>query len=967
MDSILKNPYIAAKKLTELDMTGVNLRVGDNSSSKTAPIRGEYIERPIFTMAFGQCGYERIYTSITHCEDAKHPKWPKRTILFNEYKETRDSSPRFTPIGHTYTDAANINSFVITGGFADGVTMWNALGKPSDICVLAIVSERQAPVLVRFIKNYKPGAKVVVALDNDTKSKTGQLCCMESETDWVVPSTHNDWNDLYLDKGLAEVTIQAGKVRAALPGFDMWKLPPLDERCKTRLIDTLAALTPDEPKAIAKVMATLIHRMKSSLFTRFSNARKLVDYLLSVNPYIAIETRRTLESRISTIEAEILKGAKDQVTIRSDIKARHKTLRFKSVGEAMPYTNSDGVFIIKAPHAGGKTSVIGVPCYQGAISRGDFVVVIAHLVTLVSDLATKFNAAHYDSIKQEAKAARHQFTRDEIAYRGLAVCLPSIAEAKTGLSNLVSRSNVVIIDEVSQVIRMCASKIDGLRNTIVFQKLVEMIRNADQVLVLDADADSSTVEFLEYCRPQEKFTIVEVPNPTPSQSGLSVEWCWGEGYRDIVYASMTKAISEDKRVMVATDGRDTAKHIHSLLEKTYPAKKFLLVTSETTKIYGSPAARFMENANVEAAKYDAIIHSPSIRSGLSITDVHFDAGFAMFTGKTILPQDAIQQLRRARMITHWVVGVAETYGEDIEDAELLQQQQRELAESEFWARGFDIDSHDIDWVKNTVDVKEAKAKNNFAPYLYLMLRHYGFNVTFADLEQIDCDISLQEYIKSQREELSAKIISTAKPSNEEAEALRGKPEPTIEERAALIVWGICEACGIDSVTEDWLSFVKAGHLTHAKRYMWATNLPYFNEGDGESAALYDFKSARADESRQLMELIGFEEGKELVMDKALAQKVIDHAWSRKERLIFLRIMSPKNLDKRYKKKTVPKPKPANPTKLATEILKGFGVILKSARTYCGKDRHRVMVTDTEKQEKITHVCNHQFSIQNSTK
>ncbi|WP_228201136.1 hypothetical protein [Klebsiella aerogenes] len=54
-------------------------------------------------------------------------------------------------------------------------------------------------------------------------------------------------------------------------------------------------------------------------------------------------------------------------------------------------------------------------------------------------------------------------------------------------------------------------------------------------------------------------------------------------------------------------------------------------------------------------KYDGLIYSPSISSGVSIEQKHFDRHFGMFCGE-VVPSDAIQMLRRDRTAKEFIIG-----------------------------------------------------------------------------------------------------------------------------------------------------------------------------------------------------------------------------------------------------------------------------------------------------------------------
>lgn len=950
----LSNKYIKSKKLEGLNFGTVKLLEGNNLEWSKG-LRGHYISRDIYTVNNGCVGTERIFTDIVSGGEGEKSLFPKRTNLSNK----TDLSPRFTTVGCTFEDSYKIDKFVVVGGIADAITVWNALGCPDDVCVLALVGEKNAAKLVKQLKHIKPDAMINVALDNDNKSRTGQISAIETGCPWVVPENGGfDWSDLYVNYGLSEVSRQLELINDPLPDFDMWKIEPYNGsgcRNKKRLIELLVSLKPDDAELIASVSLALFARINGELFTSFKRPIDLFNYIRALNPYLSAITANKLKERINKFADDLVINARSQITVEREVLARHDVKRFMDVSKSKDLVlRSNGLIAIKAPHGGGKTSIIGIPFFNAAKDRDEYVTVLAHLRTLVADLNSKFNTEHYADLKEQRLMAGTTFTEETTTLRQIAICLPSIVGQ---LEGLVKRTGVLIIDEVSQVLRMLAAKMKGMDNVLVYERLFNTVRNAEKVLVLDADLDTATIEFLEACRPDERFTIVEVRNPTPSQSGLSVDWCYGEGFQDHIYNIAHTKLEEGKRIIIATDSKDKTDNIYSLLKENLPDKKILIVTSDTTKKLTSDASKFMDNANIEAAKYDCVIHSPSIRSGVSITDVHFDYGFGMFGGSTILPQDCIQQLRRCRMIKHWFIGVDESFSSLLEDEELLTVQQDILS--------FDYGTfgHDFDALKNRLDIKENIAKNNFATFLHEMLNVYGFGINRINIDEITEHDSLTRYSKDKKEELKNLAISIDCPSKQEYDALLELTATTTKQQAQILSYRICSNCNISKVTEEWFSFYLDGGVRKSKNILWGLECDTMSESASTAASLHEFNKPRGEEVSKIIEmsgLLGEFESEEV--DVNLASEIVDHVWSRKNRLIFLKLVSPQYADKKYKTKTVTKPKPEKPIQWLKSVLEKCGVYTKARRKSVksgGKvKKESTLIVDQVKQDKVFHVAAH---------
>ncbi|MEK1831385.1 hypothetical protein AAAC51_27855 [Priestia megaterium] len=70
---------------------------------------------------------------------------------------------------------------------------------------------------------------------------------------------------------------------------------------------------------------------------------------------------------------------------------------------------------------------------------------------------------------------------------------------------------------------------------------------------------------------------------------------------------------------------------------------------------GTRVEEFTNKPKKMVKKYDGLIYSPSISSGVSIEQKHFDRHFGMFCGE-VVPSDAIQMLRRDRTAKEFIIG-----------------------------------------------------------------------------------------------------------------------------------------------------------------------------------------------------------------------------------------------------------------------------------------------------------------------
>lgn len=105
--------------------------------------------------------------------------------------------------------------------------------------------------------------------------------------------------------------------------------------------------------------------------------------------------------------------------------------------------------------------------------------------------------------------------------------------------------------------------------------------------------------------------------------------------------------------MLATDSSTFAEDVTATLRMHFPGKKFLCVNQKNKP--EPEVEAFTNQPKKMVKKYDGLIYSPSISSGVSIEQKHFDRHFGMFCGE-VVPSDAVQMLRRDRTAKEFIIG-----------------------------------------------------------------------------------------------------------------------------------------------------------------------------------------------------------------------------------------------------------------------------------------------------------------------
>lgn len=376
-----------------------------------------------------------------------------------------------------------------------------------------------------------------------------------------------------------------------------------------------------------------------------------------------------------------------------------------------------GVTIVKAPLGAGKTQRAAAPWVAAAKGAGGRVVAICHRRSLVSELSRRLSLAHYE----DAGAWIDMEERG-----GLAICSPSLTAAQW--RHLPARW--VVIDEIGQVLRFlrardhCRTR-DGTARD-VWQRLVDLIRNAEGVIVLDGQVDDRVVEFIQQCRPDEGIKIIEMPE---RETGIEADMLVGNDADADAMAHAAQIMAGGGKVWISCEGKEKTEAAGAFLERF---GRVLTITADT-KLSKAQAA-FLDDPEGQSRLYDAIIASPVISSGLSIEhpgDPHFAEGFFIGAGTVLPPADAVQMMRRVRYLRRFMIALAISNFSSGHDAQRMLDGAEQAAEDE----GAPAAQGRFDRLVAGYAAADANSRGDFANNLWHQLTAQGWTLRRMALEK----------------------------------------------------------------------------------------------------------------------------------------------------------------------------------------------------------------------------------------
>lgn len=704
--------------------------------------------------------------------------------LISVQRIDRDGDKRF--LSGTTTEAGH---FIIPGtlprifteGLATAATIHAATGRAVVVCFNAKNLQVVAGILAQ------PGD--VVGADNDNAPKpgerfgkrldaygTGHRAAIATGLPWYMPHTPGqDWNDAGVE---ATARAFAGVPTSAAPIIDAWKLERIEPGGKAtkQWIKELGTAT--DPRTAAALALAAAGRMYMVAPAQISLAgiRAAIEAALPAG-LVHPTTLDGIMGRLDRAMGHRKAAALSTVMIPADVLTRHR----HEVCEALPtlaLADYEGVIVLWAPMASGKTRTIGRPFIEYGSSQGQ-PIAICHRVSLVHDLARVLGLERYGEIDEHEAY--------DPALRGLATCLPSITNPAHDV--LMRRADYLFIDEISQVLRFLSAK-DQCRtahanNEGVYDRLRKMVARAKCVIVADAGCDARTIEFLESCRPGEAFRVIEMRQ---RRDGIEATYHTGGGAPSAVVGDCLAELAAGGRIWMATESSRRAKALGAFFQ----AQGYRAIAINADNKGNRDQAAFLAAPESESRNYDVVIASPVIGSGLSVehrdTGQWFTLGAFIGGGHRLTPADAAQALRRVRYLRRFSLGLMPNSQVGRQASEGILRALEQAAALD----GRPAFPNAFTGLVAQITADEANARADFAAGLLWQLERAGWALRHGDGSDEAVTAALADLKAGQAQ--AHRIALMAAPLIDDMEARR------------LEAWRIRASLGVDALDEATLDF-----------------------------------------------------------------------------------------------------------------------------------------------------------------
>ncbi|MBA2649394.1 MAG: hypothetical protein H0U75_07330 [Legionella sp.] len=425
----------------------------------------------------------------------------------------------------------------------------------------------------------------------------------------------------------------------------------------------------------------------------------------------------------------------------------------------------EGVHLVRSAIGTGKTAIVEHLVKQNPKQS---ILFTTHLISLVESAASRLGLTSYNACDNFDLQIEHR----------LAICLNSLG--KLTAEGALRNYDVVIIDEVEQVLARLTSHIE--QKHLVFSVLQHVMANAKTLICLDAHLSQTTVQMVQRFCPDKPVTI-HFNSFEPGNSRLIAFHDSPES----VQMSALQALEKNQTVYLAFNSKKEAFKTYSTLNIAFPEKRGLYISSDNTGDTANQA--FFNNVNEISKSYDYLVCTPSVSTGVSIDNGHFDFVGGVFNAQVNTANDCMQALGRVR--NHKTLHVFcdkrlafKSLNPDVIASKWLSTHQHDISLMNLGNEGQRIILNP-DYEQLTLLVTQARhaSYNDFYQQFALLALHDGMKLTYFDTTlDLTTQQQLRQFKKACIEQDSSLISQEQLPlTAAQLLALAQKPRKTMGE------------------------------------------------------------------------------------------------------------------------------------------------------------------------------------------
>lgn len=323
----------------------------------------------------------------------------------------------------------------------------------------------------------------------------------------------------------------------------------------------------------------------------------------------------------------------------------------------------DGITFIKSPKGSGKTYFLEryvqsfVSSYRSRdeyeadpdykkkkfFDKNKRVLLIGHRQSLIGEICNRIGLHSY---LDDKNISVNEVIKKKERY---GVCLDSLWKVQQ------DKYDLIIIDEVEQVLAHFLSETIGSKRYKTYELFSRLIRDAQQVILLDSDISwvtfNTLTSIIEEDQKAEKSKSVHIHiNQHKAENQLITMY----QYDGQLIEEIKNSIIQGKKVYISSNSKNRIKVLDKMLEDIEKSEGIkiprMAITSDNSKT--EEAQKFILNVKDEILKYQVILSSPSLGTGIDITFENnakmIDHVFGFYETQVNTHFDIDQQLSRVR-------------------------------------------------------------------------------------------------------------------------------------------------------------------------------------------------------------------------------------------------------------------------------------------------------------------------------
>ena len=721
------------------DATNTNVLEHDYIVRKAVNVEGIELKRGGFQFEYDGFSYADCIIAKYHDIDGNfrafqfidgNPELEENKHVITQFEGGKIGA--FAVIGNADLIA---NGAIFVEGLATGLSVYHSIGDGKKTLnnarkmpvIVCIDAGNLKPVIDAFADKY--GADIInVYADNDYKSKedcnTGrfkavQICHDLGLKSYLLPAINKDTNI----KADFNETLEFEKIRVSSNRLD--HALELIKFCPIQSIKKYA-------EKLAYVLADTVPAKMS-----IETAIGALNYQLTQRGVIDADLKKDLAKKIKWS----VKKRSDAIRGRNrSSDKRHNTTNATNEN-IIAANNFNGVAFCDARGMGaGKTELM-----SERIKTMQSAAYITHRVALVDDACNRLGLEHYQDGDRYA---------DKIG-----LCINSLQKFASNIERMP-----LFIDEARQVYETLLNSPTINNRQPLMDCFIALLSVCPSLHLADADLNDSTINFFKKHCKHLQFNLIENDVNPHAADHFIIDNTTGTGSNfDAAKVSILNELHNGKSGMAGCSSEKQAQYLQAFLIKNMIDPERILLITGGNKAGDYDDARqpaFLENINEEAKKYDLIIYTSVLGSGVSIINPDFE--FTYLLNSNVLPaNESMQMLARNRCAKRVYVA----FGKDgnagrVTDMETLKQGQIEKIKNFAADLGASIEIE----LLNDLGLMQCESKahinadlndyaNNFLLLAEISGRHFEHQNAFIDSD----GYRLKESAKETKELIISKI------------------------------------------------------------------------------------------------------------------------------------------------------------------------------------------------------------------